>query len=207
MGFLITCAFLFFEGVKLLPYLWLLRDYPPLRQSCMARLGTWTFFNEVLVFTLMREAEGYCFLKLNVRVSEVSSSEIIEFQITLPSCITGDTRCSPSLTRPSTERCTRCSEFCALQQINRLRNKRRNVTQLLPLPLQTSARWQPLSPGSLQNSTTSRHVVSGVMGTSVTACSPSLRYTVKIIWKRNKNSQEETDTGERRWSFHGHICE
>lgn len=49
------------------------------------------------------------------------------------------------------------------------------------LPLQTSARWQPLSPGSLQNSTTSRHVVSGVMGTSVAACSPSLRYTVSII--------------------------
>lgn len=56
-------------------------------------------------------------------------------------------------------------------------------SQLLPLPRQTSAKWQPLSPGSLQNSTTSRHVVSGVMGTSVTACSPSLRYTVNIIWE------------------------
>lgn len=56
-------------------------------------------------------------------------------------------------------------------------------SQLLPLPRHTSARWQPLSPGSLQNSTTSRHVVSGVMGTSVTACSPSLRYTVNIIWE------------------------
>lgn len=55
--------------------------------------------------------------------------------------------------------------------------------RVLPLPRQTSARWQPLSPGSLQNSTTSRHVVSGVMGTSVAACSPSLRYTVNIIWK------------------------
>lgn len=60
--------------------------------------------------------------------------------------------------------------------------------QLLPLPRQTSARWQPLSPGSLQNSTTSRHVVSGVMGTSVTACSPSLRYTVNIIWERRIES-------------------
>ncbi|TNN82678.1 hypothetical protein EYF80_007196 [Liparis tanakae] len=49
-----------------------------------------------------------------------------------------------------------------------------HFNHVLPLPLQTSARWQPLSPGSLQNSTTSRHVVSGVMGTSVKACSPSL---------------------------------
>lgn len=57
----------------------------------------------------------------------------------------------------------------------------------LPLPRHISARWQPLSPGSLQNSTTSRHDVSGVMGTSVSACSPSLRYTVRIIWKRERD--------------------
>ncbi len=55
-----------------------------------------------------------------------------------------------------------------------------------PFPCQTSARWQPLSPGSLQNSTTSRHVVSGVMGTSVSACSPSLKYTIKIIWETKR---------------------
>lgn len=68
----------------------------------------------------------------------------------------------------------------------------------LPLPLQTSAKWQPLSPGSLQNSTTSLHVVSGVMGTSVTACSPSLRYTVNIIYVRNTKDRSV----KRCWWWH-----
>lgn len=48
-------------------------------------------------------------------------------------------------------------------------------------PLHTSAKWQLPSPGSLQNSTTSRHVVSGVIGTSVKICSLLLKNTVNII--------------------------
>lgn len=52
---------------------------------------------------------------------------------------------------------------------------------LLPDPLHISAKWQSTSPGSLQSSTTSRHTVSGVMGTSVKCWSLLLRYTVKNI--------------------------
>lgn len=84
--------------------------------------------------------------------------------------------------------CTRVPPFIWWEKKKRKKKHAVLITvprfsQLLPLPRQTSAKWQPLSPGSLQNSTTSRHVVSGVMGTSVTACSPSLRYTVNIIWE------------------------
>lgn len=63
---------------------------------------------------------------------------------------------------------------------------------VLPLPRHTSAKWQPDSPGSLQNSTTSRQVVSGVMGTSVRTCSLSLRYTVRIIWEGDRESDQVT---------------
>lgn len=73
------------------------------------------------------------------------------------------------------------------------------LSRILPLPRQTSAKWQPLSPGSLQNSTTSRHVVSGVMGTSVTACSPSLRYTVNIIWGIGIQSWGLKEWSVSRW--------
>lgn len=57
-----------------------------------------------------------------------------------------------------------------------------------PEPRHTSARWQLLSPGSLHRSTTSRHTVSGVMGTSVKCWSLLLRYTVRNIWKTPEDS-------------------
>lgn len=57
--------------------------------------------------------------------------------------------------------------------------KRQNI---LPDPRHISDRWQSVSPGSLHNSTTSRHSVSGVMGTSVKCWSLLLRYTVRNIY-------------------------
>lgn len=53
-------------------------------------------FYKVPIFTLIRKAKGYCFIKLNSNISDASSSVIMEFQITSPSCITGDTHCSSS---------------------------------------------------------------------------------------------------------------
>lgn len=58
----------------------------------------------------------------------------------------------------------------------------------IPEPHHTSAKWQSLSPGSLHRSTTSRHTVSGVTGTSVKCCSLLLRYTVRNIWKRRRHN-------------------
>lgn len=60
--------------------------------------------------------------------------------------------------------------------------------RLVPEPQRTSARWHSLSPGSLHRSTTSRHVVSGVTGTSVKCCSLSLRNTVRNICQERDSS-------------------
>lgn len=68
----------------------------------------------------------------------------------------------------------------------------------LPFPRHTSAKWQLPSPGSLQNSTTSRHVVSGVIGTSVRICSLLLRNTVNIICKRKDEVRATTQSHHRK---------
>lgn len=58
-----------------------------------------------------------------------------------------------------------------------------------PDPRHISDRWQSVSPGSLHKSTTSRHSVSGVTGTSVKCWSLLLRYTVRNIWNSRREKQ------------------
>lgn len=64
----------------------------------------------------------------------------------------------------------------------------------LPDPRHISDRWQSISPGSLHNSTTSRHSVSGVTGTSVKCWSLLLRYTVRNIWRWRGTYKDEHKT-------------
>lgn len=55
-----------------------------------------------------------------------------------------------------------------------------------PVPITFSARWQCSSPGSLHISTTSLHVVSGLIGISVTLSDLLLRCTLNIICNLTK---------------------
>lgn len=73
----------------------------------------------------------------------------------------------------------------------------------LPDPRHISDKWQSISPGSLHNSTTSRHSVSGVTGTSVKCWSLLLRYTVRNIW----GQQEGTDKEKHKMEVPGSLCE
>ena len=80
-----------------------------------------------------------------------------------------------------------CAATSTIQEPQRgLRGAR--GARLVPEPQRTSARWHSLSPGSLHRSTTSRHVVSGVTGTSVKCCSLSLRNTVRNICQERDSS-------------------
>lgn len=72
----------------------------------------------------------------------------------------------------------------------------------LPDPRHISDKWQSISPGSLHNSTTSRHSVSGVTGTSVKCWSLLLRYTVRNIW----GQQEGTDKEKHKMEDPGSLC-
>ena len=75
----------------------------------------------------------------------------------------------------------------------------------IPEPHHTSARWQSLSPGSLQRSTTSLQTVSGVTGTSVKCCSLLLRYTVRNIWKQKEKRNSYQYCLHRCWSLSTHL--